>query len=988
MITETSRIDHRVRISHRLILAIIVLLSALPVYTAFSQEDSALKSPVDTTAAASQPADVARPSLDDLMLRFADTESRYEKFEVKEQVTFAFDSEESQSSIGTTLRGKSHSFTRICGQVGDKEWNQTLRYSIDGKLQAIESPDVAMQIENILSTSTKPVAHAGVFSLYYGGNENGWLLTEFYRKHPERVMLEWDGPDAVLSFTGPTMDENTFQSKLWLTQDSGMKWVPRRYWMTVDCRGYQALMKWETHGLVGKDWFSPDFRRSGIAEMHWVNSDGRKMLDLSATFVVENQAFGDAVQVPQNALLQPPEESSNSVNERRKRYAEHEKQVQKLVTRLKTITREFGQDDPTTVKLRSDLRDAVRQSFEARQDLQRAELAEFARRMKNLQQSIDARDRIVDKIVERRLKELQDPVLNWEATESMNESKPTERAVNNIEAGISEKIEDGAWGEPVRGLRMAVVNLSDNAPSDKPLEIVCVLENVSDQRIVLYDGGWSLQNECDIRTTSKAQVKTIPVGMNTGALSGDRDKVLDPGQRIVISRIQICITDDPEATEVPDSANLLIVDRESSRFRNAIYLLRCNLRAQLKGADLPAVPLASGQIAIGFHYPEERASHAPDDQDAKAEVTESPASTAPPIPLLQESVTENNRQPPTYDAEKAISRLVIVFFQDQARRAVPGLMIDRGTETLVLTTGPATIVPDGVPHALDRAFLEFPGEANVRHTIDSPMNSGETPASSQIRQFLPTRQTMKPARFYMTFIGFMALALSDSCFAQASEPGPGKQVEQSFATSDGGTVSYLLYLPTDYDPAQKSNLILFLHGRGESYGPLNLVAKWGPPQFAARGDELPYVLVSPQCPGDDSWAKPTQQQRLIELLDHVVQTHSIDEDSVCLTGLSMGGYGSWRLAADHPGRFASVVPVCGGGDPGDAEKLKALPIWVFHGDQDSAVPFQRSVDMVDAIRKVGGTKIRFTSLEHVGHNCWSATYATPELFQWISEQKH
>lgn len=275
----------------------------------------------------------------------------------------------------------------------------------------------------------------------------------------------------------------------------------------------------------------------------------------------------------------------------------------------------------------------------------------------------------------------------------------------------------------------------------------------------------------------------------------------------------------------------------------------------------------------------------------------------------------------------------------------------------------------------------------MRRTIDVTRNPGHTPALGLFRQFLSMRQTMKLGSVCMTFIGFMASALSDSCFTQASEPGPGKQVEQSFATSDGGMISYLLYLPKNYDAAKKWQLILFLHGRGESFGPLNLVAKWGPPQFAARGDELPYVLVSPQCPGDDSWTKPTQQKRLIELLDHIVKSHSIDEDSVCLTGLSMGGYGSWRLATDHPGRFASVVPVCGGGDPGDAEKLKALPIWVFHGDQDSAVPFQSSVEMVDAIRKAGGTKIRFTSLEHIGHNCWSATYATPELFQWISEQK-
>lgn len=234
---------------------------------------------------------------------------------------------------------------------------------------------------------------------------------------------------------------------------------------------------------------------------------------------------------------------------------------------------------------------------------------------------------------------------------------------------------------------------------------------------------------------------------------------------------------------------------------------------------------------------------------------------------------------------------------------------------------------------------------------------------------------------------FAALPWSGRCQAQSPAPSPGKQVEQAFTASDGASVAYLLYLPKDYDPSSKSQLILFLHGRGESHGPLSLVAKWGPPRFAARGDELPYVLVSPQCPGNDSWSKPTQQNRLIELLDHIVKIYSIDEDHLCLTGLSMGGYGSWRMAADHPGRFSSVVPVCGGGDPGDAEKLKDVPIWVFHGDQDGAVPFQRSVEMVEAIKKAGGTKIRFTSLEHIGHNCWSATYATPELFEWISKQK-
>jgi predicted peptidase len=221
----------------------------------------------------------------------------------------------------------------------------------------------------------------------------------------------------------------------------------------------------------------------------------------------------------------------------------------------------------------------------------------------------------------------------------------------------------------------------------------------------------------------------------------------------------------------------------------------------------------------------------------------------------------------------------------------------------------------------------------------------------------------------------------------AEEPQAGKQVEQRLDLAGGKAVEYLLYLPGDYTSGeQKSPLMLFLHGRGESDGPLSLVAKWGPPQIVAKGDELPYVLVSPQCPRSESWAQEGQQAALLELLAHITRTYNVDTDRIYLTGLSMGGYGSWRLAADHPDRFAAVAPVCGGGRPEDAQRLTSLPIWVWHGDQDEAVPFSRSVEMVEAIRDAGGEKIRFTTLEGVGHNSWSAAYATPELYDWFNEQ--
>lgn len=229
---------------------------------------------------------------------------------------------------------------------------------------------------------------------------------------------------------------------------------------------------------------------------------------------------------------------------------------------------------------------------------------------------------------------------------------------------------------------------------------------------------------------------------------------------------------------------------------------------------------------------------------------------------------------------------------------------------------------------------------------------------------------------------FTAVCLCNSAYAQHAEPG--KQIEMSLATSDGGSIGYLMYLPKRYDPAGDAMpLMLFLHGRGESNGPLAIVAQWGPPMMAAKGEDLPFILVSPQCPREDSWSSAVQQKRIVELLDHIASTYKVDKTKVSLTGLSMGGYGSWRLAADHPERFSAVVPICGGGKPEDADKLKALPIWVFHGQEDKGVPISKSIEMVDAIKGAGGDKIRFTTLEHVGHNCWSAAYATPEVFQWM-----
>ncbi len=223
----------------------------------------------------------------------------------------------------------------------------------------------------------------------------------------------------------------------------------------------------------------------------------------------------------------------------------------------------------------------------------------------------------------------------------------------------------------------------------------------------------------------------------------------------------------------------------------------------------------------------------------------------------------------------------------------------------------------------------------------------------------------------------------------AGDPAPGKQVEQSFKTAAGISVPYLLALPKEMEAGsdKKWPTILFLHGRGESRGPLAIVAKWGPPRMAARGDDLPYIVISPQCPADSWWADDGQQAAVLALLDHLLETQPIDPSRIYLTGLSMGGYGTWKMAAEHGERFAAAAPICGGGDPAHAEALKDIPLWVFHGTEDKPVPYQRSAEMVEAIENAGGTKVRFTTMKHVGHNCWSAAYATPELYEWFDRHR-
>ena len=197
-------------------------------------------------------------------------------------------------------------------------------------------------------------------------------------------------------------------------------------------------------------------------------------------------------------------------------------------------------------------------------------------------------------------------------------------------------------------------------------------------------------------------------------------------------------------------------------------------------------------------------------------------------------------------------------------------------------------------------------------------------------------------------------------------------------------LNYLLYIPEEYNKSKKEwPLILFLHGAGERGNDINKLKKHGPPKLIEQGKkDFPFIIVSPQCPGKGWWTNEKEIMALDALLNKITAEYRVDKQRIYLTGLSMGGFGSWGLAAEYPDRFAAVVPICGGGDPKTAKSIAHLPIWVFHGGKDKTVPIKKSEIMVEALKKAGND-VKFTVYPDAGHDSWTKTYNNPELYKWL-----
>ena len=204
-------------------------------------------------------------------------------------------------------------------------------------------------------------------------------------------------------------------------------------------------------------------------------------------------------------------------------------------------------------------------------------------------------------------------------------------------------------------------------------------------------------------------------------------------------------------------------------------------------------------------------------------------------------------------------------------------------------------------------------------------------------------------------------------------------------------LDYLLYLPEGYgaDPDKTWPLVLFLHGAGERGSDLNVVKKHSIPKVVEQQEGMPFIAVSPQCPPDTWWSSHIDD--LDSLLKEVSADYAVDEKRIYLTGLSMGGFGTWHLAVTWPDRFAAIAPICGGGPwafgfPERVRSIKHVPTWVFHGAKDQIVPIQESEKLVADLRAAGGD-VRFTVYPEAGHDSWSETYDNPELYDWMLSQR-
>lgn len=251
-----------------------------------------------------------------------------------------------------------------------------------------------------------------------------------------------------------------------------------------------------------------------------------------------------------------------------------------------------------------------------------------------------------------------------------------------------------------------------------------------------------------------------------------------------------------------------------------------------------------------------------------------------------------------------------------------------------------------------------------------------------------------------------SLILALACVCSYPAPLFAQQVVNGFEArslqgSKGLTLPYRLYKVQNPVAGSKYPLILFLHGAGErgDNNTSQLTANagatvWATPEHQAKH---PAYVIAPQCPAGEQWvdtdwtlgsystdtvAVSDELTTALEIADAVAAELAVDPARHYITGLSMGGYGTWDAIVRSPNRFAAALPICGAGDPSKADLIKDLPLWTFHGDADVTVPVKGSRDMVSALEALG-SPVEYDEYPGVGHDSWTQTYANEAVIDWL-----
>jgi len=257
----------------------------------------------------------------------------------------------------------------------------------------------------------------------------------------------------------------------------------------------------------------------------------------------------------------------------------------------------------------------------------------------------------------------------------------------------------------------------------------------------------------------------------------------------------------------------------------------------------------------------------------------------------------------------------------------------------------------------------------------------------------------------MKRIKLIALLFSLFCCGNANDAFSQQSVfsYQKYTNGKGDTLNYRQLSP-DYDSLRKYPLIIFLHGSGERGNDNESQLKWGVMNFASDQNMIKYpaIVIAPQCPETMEWAnfskkknsrekllqpEPTKpMELLIALIQQTIKKMPVDTNRIYITGLSMGGYGTYDAIERYPDLFAAAVPVCGGGDVSKAALIAHIPIWIFCGAEDAAVSPLYSLDMIEALTKAGAHP-GFTQYPEVGHFSWLGAYSDPLMMAWLFRQR-